>query len=66
LKDNIVGAGYIHTYSNNEYDKDVYGAMTSAGYHLFKCVIPVGTEYYVNDTEEEYASRAIRFVKRIF
>ena len=63
---NLIGGGYIHTFSNNEYEKDAYEIMSVAGYHLFECVIPVGTEYYVSDTEQEYASRSIRFVSQIF
>lgn len=63
---NIIGGGYIHTFSNNKYAKGVYESIPFAGYHLFECVIPMGTEYYVSDTEQEYASRSIRFVRQIF
>ena len=63
---NLVGGGYIHTFSNNKYAKDVYETMSVAGYHLFECVIPVGTEYYVSDDKQEYASRSIRFISQIF
>ena len=53
-----VYGGYIHTYCGPQHQ--------SVGENMFECVIPKGEEYYKSYDGYEYASRSIRFIKRMF
>lgn len=34
-------------------------------YTIYKCIIPIGTRYYQSSLEKTYASRKIRFIKKM-
>lgn len=53
----IVKGGFIHTY------KYFYGSIQNQTYHVFKCIIPDGTKYYVGNGE--YASKEIIILERL-
>lgn len=56
-----VGEGYIHTYANA-----VEAATFShSSCEIFECIIPKGTEYYVDSFDGGMASTSIRFVRRV-
>ena len=60
----IIEGGMIHTFVNeNE-------AIDANAYHIkdrvYKCIIPKGTEYFISSDKEEYCSKKIKFVKRIY
>ncbi len=56
-----VGGGFIHSYAK------LTLAMTySLGYRaIFNCVIPKGERYFVSSDGTQYASKSIRFVKKV-
>jgi hypothetical protein len=56
----VINGGYIHVATKL--------AWLRFGYydcHHFKCIIPKGTEYWVDDNGSEMAARKIRFVERV-
>lgn len=67
----MVKKGTIHTYANASeafYIADFLNRKTSAHHIVFECEIPKGTKYYKgkgNSKYNEYASKQIRFVKRL-
>ncbi len=69
----LVSNGTIHTYANASdafYTADFYNRTIGELQHhiVYECVIPKGTKYYSGIGEgkrHEYASKSIRFVKRL-
>lgn len=53
----IVKGGFIHTY------KYPYSYTQDQADHMFKCIIPDGTKYYIGDGE--YASKEIIILERL-
>ena len=53
----IVNGGFIHTY------KYPYSSIQNQTNHVFKCIIPDGTKYYVGNGE--YASKEIIILERL-
>mgnify|MGYP006874639238 CR=1 FL=1 len=53
-----VGSGFIHTY------RSIYFAPAIRQVHLFKCIIPKGTEYFIG-TDDDYASKKIIFLEQL-
>lgn len=56
-----VGPGYIHTYAN-EVDAVTFSPSNC---DIFECIIPKGSEYYVDSFDGAMASTSIRFVRRV-
>lgn len=56
----LVEIGYIHVYANKYVAKYCFSDCD-----IFECVIPMGTEYYIDKDKGTLASRSIRFVKRV-
>lgn len=52
-----ISKGFIHTFKS----KCIY----PNGCVMFKCVIPKGTEYFVDSYNPGYASKQIKFIKKI-
>lgn len=48
-----IGMGYIHAF------REPYGNIT---YHVYKCIVPKGTEYYLGFSND-ICARAIQFVE---
>lgn len=57
-----VGGGFIHTYST-ERVATMHTIGLSGENVLFYCIIPKGERYWTNGYE--YASKSIRFVKKV-
>lgn len=57
---NIVGDGFIHTYSLNPPNYS-----TALCECVFKCIIPKGTKYFIGEHEDVYASEQIIFVEQL-
>ena len=75
----LIENGYIHVYGADKYNEteleilskeasDGFNYKGKAGAHMFKCVIPKGTEYYDgwNCHSHQYAARSIKFVEQVF
>lgn len=56
----LVGTGYIHVYVNKRIAKFCFRDCD-----IFECVIPKGTEYWVDKNEYVLAARKIRFVEQV-
>ena len=56
-----VGKGFIHTYGNVE----VAFRKMGLNREVYECVIPKGSEYYMDYESCELASKAIHFIRRI-
>ena len=55
----VIEKGFIHTYTNS-------GLIPSLdGIEIFECVIPKGTEYFACILGKAYASKKIKFIKKI-
>lgn len=54
----LVETGYIHVYVNKYIAK-----MCFSDCDVFECVIPMGTEYYIDKDRNTLASRSLRFVR---
>ena len=67
-----IGEGYIHTYKtlpHGKYMTEHLESLIEGGFHLFECVIPSGSEYYVGVDSNgfpSYASEKIKFTKIIY
>lgn len=67
-----IGEGYIHTYKylpHGKYMNEYMELHHDGEFHLFECIIPRGTEYYVGSDLNgftSYASERIKFVKKIY
>lgn len=67
----MVSKGTIHTHaiaSEAFYLADFLNRMSSEHHIVFECEIPKGTKYYAGKGEDgfhEYASKQIRFIKRL-
>ena len=57
---NIVGNGFIHTFSKELPDDCICSCEG-----VFKCIIPKGTKYFVGERESQYASEQIIFGERL-
>lgn len=55
----VIEGGYIHVF-RNQWCRFLYKTCA-----CFKCVIPKGTEYWVNFDTGELAARKIRFVEQV-
>ena len=53
----IIKRGFIHTY------RYPYNFIQDQTNHMFKCIIPDGTKYYIGNGE--YASKEIIFLERL-
>ena len=53
-----VGGGFVHSYAK-------FQACLSVRYVVWECLIPAGTRYWVSDDGTEYASKSLRFVRRM-
>lgn len=56
----VISAGYIHVTTKLEWLLSKFNWCCH-----FKCIIPKGTEYWVDDNGSEMAARKIRFVKQV-
>lgn len=56
----LISGGYIHIATKLEWLRSNFN-----GCRHFKCIIPKGTEYWVDDNGSEMAARKIRFVERV-
>lgn len=54
----IIKGGFIHTYKYL-----LYSYTQDQANHMFKCIIPDGTKYYIGDGE--YASKEIIILERL-
>ena len=67
----IVSKGTIHTHANASeafYNADFLSRLSGEHHIVFECEIPKGTKYYKGKGDSnfnEYASKQIRFVKRL-
>lgn len=67
----IVSKGAIHTHANASeafYIADFHSRLSGEHHIVYECEIPKGTKYYAGKGEggfHEYASKQIRFVKRL-
>jgi hypothetical protein len=57
-----IEGGYVHVYSTL---MNCHRYWFCGGCRYYKCIIPKGTEYWVNDDGKEFAARKIRFVERV-
>ena len=53
-----VGGGFVHSYAK------LYSCFGSR-HVVWECVIPAGTRYWVSDDGTEYASKSLRFVRKM-
>ena len=61
-----IGYGYIHTFGDLEVAKALVSEFGCKPFSfvIYECKIPAGTEYYKSFALNDYASKAIKFVKR--
>ncbi len=69
----IVGRGYVHVYRDEDVKfgflmDETYSSFDgiTVSWHLFKCVIPVGTAYWESLDGETFCAKRIKFVSQIF
>lgn len=61
LGDRCVGEGFIHVFTSLD-DALKWGAVDGV---FYECIIPKGTRYWVSSDGKEYASKRIRFKRRV-
>lgn len=66
-----IEGGMIHTYMRKEdaiKDATAQGTAPLESFEVYECMIPIGTEYYEGTDSEFccYASKAIKFIKKIY
>ena len=57
-----VSGGFVHSFREGSLEAALFNLRGEL--ECFRCVIPKGTRYWVSETEQEYASKSLKFVKK--